>query len=154
MTECLLAKGPSLTGAGSPPSWPHHLEQNLIPFGSSNIPSSSPSQGLCTCCSLNLGHPSLCVHGAGSFSSLGSQHRSHLFRELFPEHPVSARRHLLPPALHLPLSVILRSTQQYLKVFICLFCEPHCGKDCLLAHCSILVPPSRLICRKHLEHVV
>ena len=121
MTECLLAKGPSLKGAGWSPSWPHHLEQNqpLIPFCSSNIPSSSPFQGVRTCCSLNLEHPSLCVHGAGSFFSLGSQHRGHLLRELFPEHPVSVRCHLLPPALRLPLSVILCSTQQYLKS-ICL----------------------------------
>lgn len=101
VTECLLAKGPSLKGTGWSPSWPHHLEQNqlLTPFCSSNIPSSSPSQGLCTCCSLYLEHPSPRVHGAGSFSSLGSQHRGHFLRELFPDHPVSVRCHLLPPTL-------------------------------------------------------
>ena len=83
--------------------------------------------------------------------------RGHLLGEAFPNCPISVRHHPPPPTLHPPpLCDFLHSTQHCLKLsylFICLFCKPHQGKDCLRAHCSSPVPPRSLTCSKHLEYV-
>lgn len=67
------------------PHWP--LQATLASCGSSNKPSMVLSQGLCTCCSLDLEHTSLNSSHSWLLLLYRTQLRCHLSRETFLDHP-------------------------------------------------------------------